>query len=296
VTPDVDVRIEAFDAPTAAARNEPFVVLATVENPGNATVTRTVAYEFDATVVAEKPVTVRAGDRQQVAFEVDVAAVEATVGPVENGTTHGHGVVAPGGASARGAVRVVRGTSANASALAVERFRPPDDLRPGDVARGNATVRNVGSVPFEGQVAYRIDGTVVATEWTRVPIGDSRTVTFRVGHAALNRTNRSAAALETTQGVWVGDEALATRPATVYDLTTPTAEPTPAFEPTPTATATDVPTATPATGTETGTATAEPTCERGFFTRCGGTALDSTTLTLIGVFASVLGMLYELIQ
>jgi hypothetical protein len=191
-------------------------------------------------------------------------------------------------------VGVSRGARADASALAVEGFDAPDDLRPGGVASVNVTVRNVGRVPFEGQLVYRLDAAAVATDWTRVPVGESRTVTFRADYADVDRAAVPLSSRDTVHGVWVGNESLRTRPITVHaPVRTPTATPTatatfaPSATPVPTPTATPSPTAAPS---EPGTST----CRRGFVTRCGGAPVDQTTLTVIGTVASTLGIIYEL--
>jgi hypothetical protein len=76
---------------------------------------------------------------------------------------------------------------------------------------------------------------------------------------------------------------------------TATPRPTPTFAaPRPT----DGTTASTPTGAPAGTATptAGDRCERGFFTACGGTAMDETSLTLLGVLLSGLGIVYEMVR
>jgi hypothetical protein len=192
---------------------------------------------------------------------------------------------------------VIRGSNADPSALAVERFRAPDDVRPGGTVRVNVTLRNVGSVPFEGQVAYRLDGVVVATDWIRVPVGERRAVRFRVSYAVVDRAAVPLSSRDTTHGVWIGNESLRERPVTVRaPTTTPTATtPTPTATFAPTATPTATPTVAP-TGTAVNESAAAEPCRRGFFTPCGGSPLDQAMLTLIGTVASMLGIIYELLQ
>jgi hypothetical protein len=69
-----------------------------------------------------------------------------------------------------------------------------------------------------------------------------------------------------------------------------------------TATPTPTPRGTPAFEEPSGEATenggddaAVGACARGFFSRCGGTDLDQTTLTIVGTVSSVLGILYEML-
>ncbi|MDS0295449.1 hypothetical protein [Halogeometricum luteum] len=296
VTPDVDLSVERFDAPTEISHNESYIVLATVRNPGDVTITRNVDYAFAGEPVVERAVTVAAGDDRQVAFEMTLADAASVVGPVENETTYDHGV-RTGDSRAGGAVRVVRGPSADASALAVESFEAPDDVRPGDSYRVNLTVRNVDTADFEGQLGYRVNGAVVATDWTRVPIGERRTVSFRMTHDDVADAAVPLSAPDTEQGVYVGSDAVETRPVTVHVPPEPeTATPEP-----PTFTAdgsVGAPTATPAADASDGgdDADADIECQRGFFTACGGTALGETSLTLVGIFLSGLGIVFQLSQ
>jgi len=293
VTPDVDLEVETFDAPLEVSHGDPYIVLATVRNPGNSSITRQVSYEFAGETVLDRAVTVAGDDDRQVAFEVGLSAVEGVVGPVDNETTYDHGAVT-GTHREGGAVRVVRGSSANASALAVASFEATDDVRPGGFYRVELSVRNVDTAGFEGQLSYRVDGAVVATEWTRVPIGERRTVAFRVRYDDVVDATAPLSSQDTTQGVFVGEDAVVTRPVSVHaPVGTETPRPTPTFAapttpgepPTPTVTGPATGTATPAGGDR---------CERGFFTPCGGTAMDETSLTLFGVFLSGLGIVYEM--
>ena len=293
VTPDVDLEVETFDAPLEVSHGEPYIVLATVRNPGNSSITRQVSYEFAGETVIDRAVTVAGDGDRQVAFEVGLSAVEAVVGPVDNETTYDHGAVT-GGRRQGGAVRVVRGSSANASALAVESFEATDDVRPGGSYRVELSVRNVDTAGFEGQLSYRVDGAVVATEWTRVPIGEHRTVAFRVRYDDVVDATAPLSSQDTTQGVFVGEDAVVTRPVTVHaPVGTENPRPTPTFAAT---TMSEEPPAPTVTGPTTGTATPAggDRCERGFLTPCGGTAMDETSLTLFGVFLSGLGIVYEM--
>lgn len=297
ITPDVDFSVERFDAPTEISHNEPYIVLATVRNPGNTTITRDVAYAFAGEPVAAKAVTVSGDDDRQVAFEVTLADVERAVGPVRNEATYDHGVVT-GDARAGGAVRVVRGPSADASALAVESFEAPDDVRPDDAYRVTLTVRNVDTADFEGQLGYRVDGAVVATEWTRVPIGERRTVSFRVTYDDVTDAAVPLSSRDTEHGVYVGAAAVERRPVTVHvpvEPETATPEP-PTFAADETLTESQEMSDGPPTAADAGDGGGEATCQRGFFTACGGTALGETSLTLVGIFLSGLGIVFQLSQ
>lgn len=297
VTPDVDFSVERFDAPTEISHNESYIVLATVRNPGTTTITRDVAYAFAGEPVAAKAVTVSGDDDRQIAFEVTLADVERTVGPVENERTYDHGVVT-GDARAGGAVRVVRGPSADASALAVESFEAPDDVRPGDAYRVNLTVRNVDTADFEGQLGYRVDGAVVATEWTRVPIGERRTVSFRVTYDDVTDAAVPLSSRDTEHGVYVGAAAVERRPVTVHvpvETETATPEP-PTFAADETLTESQATPGGPPTAADAGDGGGEAVCQRGFFTACGGTALGEASLTLVGILLSGLGIVFQLSQ
>jgi hypothetical protein len=297
VTPDVDFTVERIEAPTEVSYGEPYVVLATVRNPGDTTITRRVSYTFAGQRIDEKAVTVAGNDTRQVAFQISLADVETAVGPVENETTYDHAIVS-GGDHAGGAVRVVDGPRADASSLAVESFETIDDVRPGDFYQVTLAVRNVDTADFEGQLAYRVDGSVVETEWVRVPIGERRTVEFRVSYDDVDRSAVPLSSQRTTHGVWVGDDSVVTRPVTVHATTeTRTATPpAPTFTATSTTPASTPPAATPTSPTPAGSATADggQTCRRGFFSACGGTPLGETSLTLVGVFLSGFGIVYEM--
>ena len=291
VTPDVDLTVERFDAPVEVAHGESYVVLVTVANPGDTSITRRITYEFAGRAVTGRAVTVAGNDDRRVAFEVRLSEVEAVVGPLDVETTHDHGVVT-GDDREGGAVRVVRGSSANASALAVESFEATDDVRSGGTYLVSLSVRNVDTAGFEGQLSYRVDGAVVATEWTRVPVGERRTVSFRVGYDDVVDATYPLSSPETVHGVFAGDEALVTRPVSVHaPVGTATPRPTPTFATT--VTPGDAATQTPG-GPPTPVPGGEVGCERGFFSACGGTAMDETSLTLFGVFLSAFGIVYEM--
>ncbi|WP_224338056.1 PH domain-containing protein [Haloprofundus halobius] len=289
VTPDIDFTAQTFDAPTEISKDDPYVVLATVENPGNTTITRTVAYEFDGNEVAAKTVTVDAGKQRQVAFEISMADVESTVGSIDDATTHNHTVVT--GESRRGGeVRVVEGPSADASMLAVERFQTPNDVRPGETVQVNMTVRNVGSSQFEGQLSYRLDDAIVATQWVRVPMGEERTVRFEASYADIERAAVPLSSRSTEHGIWAGDESVSTRPVTVHAaVETPTETPPPA-------TFTSSPENGSPPSSQSSPSASSSECERGFFSYCGGASMDETTLTLVGIATSVLGIAYEMLK
>lgn len=295
VTPDVDLTLEAFDAPVEVSHGEPYIVLATVGNPGNTSITRRVSYEFAGQSVAHRAVTVAGRDDRQVAFEARLSNVEGVVGPVDNETTYGHGVVT-GDRREGGAVRVVRGPSANASALALESFEVTDDVRPGESYRVDLSVRNVDTADFEGQLTYRVDGAIVGTEWTEVPIGERRTVGFRVRYEEVADATALPASQDTVHGVFVGDDAVVTRPVTVHvPLETETATPPPpTFAASGTPRASPAPRPTPEPTVEPTTPTGDTRCERGFFTVCGGTTMDETSLTMFGVLLSGFGIVYEM--
>jgi hypothetical protein len=295
VTPDVDFAVEEFEAPVEISHGEPYIVLATVRNPGTVSVTRNVSYEFAGERVARRAVTVAAGEDRQVAFEVRLTDLESEVGPVRNETTYDHGVVT-GDHRRDGAVRVVRGPSANASALAVESFAVTDDVRPGEPYSVNLSVRNVDAADFEGQLSYRVDGAVVATEWVRVPVGERRSVTFRVGYDDVEDAAVPLSSPETEHGVFAGEGAVATRPVSVHVPSEPetTTRPAPTFTASPTPE--DSPAPTPSTPSDGEDAPPDEECERGFFTACGGTPMDETSLTLFGVVLSGFGIVYQMYQ
>ncbi|MFC6987901.1 PH domain-containing protein [Haloplanus sp. GCM10025708] len=287
VTPDVDLAVSGFGAPAEITRNRSFVVLATLSNPANTTITRRVTYRFDGANVTTKTVTVADDEEERVAFAVTVSALEAAGATLREGTTYDHAVVADGGRDGD-AVRFVGEPTGDASALVTEAFNGPDDVRRGETYVANVTVRNVDTVAFDGRLTYRLDGAVVATERASVPPGERETVVFRISYEQVERAAFPLSAHRTDQSVWVANESIVSRPVTVEDgVETPTATPTPtpAFTPTATPTPTLTPTATPA-----------PTCQRGFFTRCGDTPLDQTTLTIIGTITSILAILVELFR
>jgi len=182
--------------------------------------------------------------------------------------------------------------------VAVGSFDAPRDVRRGDTVRVNVTLRNVGTVPFEGRLAYRLDGSAVATEAVAIPIGERRTVRFRVPYETIDRAAVPLSARRTTHGVWVVGEAIETTPVTVHaPVETPTPTPRPTARPTatPTPTPRPTPTRTPTPAVEPGSGT-DPDCRRGFFARCTGSPIGQTTLTLIGIFTSILGIVYEMLQ
>ena len=284
VTPDADLRLGEFDAPVEVSRNSELIVLATAENPANTSITRRVTYQFAGRSIRNKTVTVPGGGESQVAFAANLSEIDAAGVTVENGTTYNHAIVAEGGASTGDAVRVRPGPSADPSVLAVEGFQAPDRISPGDAVSVTLTLRNVGQVPYEGQLAYRLDGAVVATTWIEVPADNQRVVRFQLQYADIERAAVPVASRQTTHGVFVGSTALQTRPVTI-DAPTPT--PTPRTTPTPTFEPVD---------TETATSTPESSCERGFITPCGGSPLDQSTLTRLGAISSMLGIIFELVR
>jgi hypothetical protein len=111
-----------------------------------------------------------------------------------------------------------------------------------------------------------------------IPIDERRTVRFRLPYETIDRGAVPLSARRTTHGVWVVGVAIETTPVTVHapvETPTPTGTPTPAVE--------------PGSGTD-------PDCRRGVFARCTGSPIGQTTLTLIGIFTSIPGIVYEMRQ
>jgi hypothetical protein len=317
VTPDVDFEVSGFDAPTEITRGEPFVVAATVTNPGSTSISREVRYEFDTHTVVTRELTVAGGASEEVAVRVTIDEVEDSAGIVRVGETYDHLITTTGGSQAGGAVRAVRGATSDPSALGVTSFRAPTDLRPGDDVRVEVAVRNVETVAFEGTISYRFEGIVVATERVRVPAGERRSLAFTTSYGAIDSAAGPLRSDDTTHGVWIAGAS--TRTATVaVHASTATPTPTPTATPTPDTGSNDGGSddggsgdggsADGGSGTDTepgdgGTATPTPSsgdgddCRRGFFTACGGLpGIDETTLTVIGIVTSVFGIVYEMIS
>lgn len=152
VTPDVDLAVESFDASAEVSRNRSFVVLATLSNPSNTTITRRVTYRFDGANVTTKTVTVAGDAAERVAYAVTVSDVEAAGVTLREGTTYDHAVVADGGRRDGDAVRFVRGPTGDASALVTAAFDAPGDVRRGETYTANVTVRNVDTSTFDGRL------------------------------------------------------------------------------------------------------------------------------------------------
>jgi hypothetical protein len=282
MTPDVDLTVDGFRAPSTAPGDRQFVVLATLSNPAETTVTRGVAYRFAGTVVSKKTVTVGGGERRQVAFAVTTDQLGTSVATVRLGRTYSHSIVTDGGASAGDAVRLRRGGGTTAESLAPGESSFPTDLRDGERYSVAVTARNVGTAAFGGQFVYRIDGHIVETQTVEIPAGQQRTVTFDVAYSDIERAAFPFSTRDVRQSVTVGNVTLAGGEGTVHDIDEDTPTPTPRG----TATFADTP-------VENGT-TSGGNCTRGFFARCGGTTLDQMTLTLIGTISSVLAILYEM--
>ncbi|WP_424004747.1 PH domain-containing protein [Haloarcula salina] len=282
MTPDIDLSIGEFQAPATAPNDRQFVVLATVSNPTETTVTREVTYRFARTAVAEKTVTVGGGERTQVAFAVTADQIEATATAVQRGRTYDHSIVTSGGASVGDAVQLRSGSSASADSLAAQESTFPTDFREGERYTVTVPVRNVDTAAFDGQFVYRIGGTTVETRSIEIPAGQRRTVEFEVGYGDVERAAFPLTSQIVTQSIAVGNTSLASGDVTVHGSATETA--------------TETPHATPAfvDGSDETTTTVEEACERGFFARCGQTTFDQMTLTIIGTASSVLAILYEL--
>ncbi len=282
VTPDIDLTIGGFQGPATAPNDRQFVVLATVSNPTETTVTREVTYRFASSVVAEKTVTVGGGERKQVAFAVTADRIETKATAVQRGRTYDHSIATSGGASVGDAVQLRSGSSASADSLAPQEPTLPTDVREGEQYTVTVPVRNVDTAAFDGQFVYRLGGTTVETRSIEIPAGQRRTVEFEVAYADVERAVFPLSSQTVTQSIAVGNTSLASGDVTVHGGVTETATATPR--------------ATPAfvDGPDETTSSDEETCERGFFARCGETTLDQMTLTIIGTASSVLAILYEL--
>jgi len=285
LTPDIDLAIEEFQSPVTAPNDRQFVVLATITNPAEKTVTREVTYRFAGTPVAEKTVTVGGGERQQVAFAVTADKIEAATAAVQRGQTYDHSISTAGGASVGDAVQLQSGSGASADSLAAQESTFPTDVREGERHTVAVTVRNVDTAAFDGQFVYRIGETTVATRSIEIPAGQRQTVEFDVSYANIERASFPLPSRTVTQSITVGNTSLASGDVTVHGNVTETA-------------ATPTPRETPtfASGPDNDTGTSGQTCERGFFDKCGGTPLDQMTLTLIGTVSSILAILYEMVR
>jgi len=282
VTPDIDLMVEGFQGPATAPNDRQFVVLATVSNPTETTVTREVTYRFARSVVAEKTVTVGGGERKQVAFAVTADRIEATATSVQRGRTYDHSIATSGGASDGDAVQLRSGSSASPDSLAPQEPTFPTDVREGEQYTVSVPVRNVDTAAFDGQFVYRIGGTTVETQSIELPAGQRRIVEFEIAYADVERAAFPLPSQTVTQSIAVGNTSLASGDVTVHGSATETATATPR--------------ATPdfVDGPDETTTAAEEACERGFFARCGQTTIDQMTLTIIGTASSVLAILYEL--
>ncbi|MDQ2072973.1 hypothetical protein RBH20_10560 [Haloarcula sp. H-GB4] len=283
ITPDIDLTINGFQDPVTAPNDRQFIVLATVSNPGETTVTREVTYRFAGKPIAEKTVTVGGGERQQVAFAVTADRIEAATTGVQRGRTYDHSISTAGGASIGDAVQLQSGSGASADSLAAQEPTFPTDVREGERHIVAVTVRNVDTAAFDGQFVYRINGTTVATRSIEIPAGERQTVEFAVAYSKVKRAVFPLTSHPVTQSITVGNTSLASHDVTVHGSTTETA-------------ATPIPRETPtfASQPDNDTGTDGETCERGFFNECGGTTLDQMTLTLVGTVSSVFAMLYEM--
>ena len=283
VSPAVDFSIDGFQAPATAPIDRQFVVLANVSNPAEMTVTRDVRYRFAGTIVAEKTVTVGGGEQKQVAFAVTADQLEAADAAVSPDRTYNHRIVTAGGVSADDAIRLRSGSGVSADSLAPQESTFPTDLRAGEEYTVSLTVRNVETAAFSGQFVYRVDGSVVETKSIELSSGQQRTITFDVASDDVEQMTSPLSSRTVTQSVTIGNTSLASRELRVSEANTDTRTSTPRQSP---------------TFDDAGEATSRDSaaCQRGFFSRCGTTSFDQTTLTIIGTVSSVVGILYEMLS
>ncbi len=288
VTPDVDLAIEAFQAPATAPSDREFVVLATVSNPAETTITRDVAYRFAGTTISEKTITVGSGEQRQVAFAVTTERVEAADSLIQRGRTYDHSIETAGGATVSDAIRLRSEPSARAAALTTRDVQLPSDLREDTRYTVAVTVRNVGTTAFDGQFVYRLNGTAVATQSRNIPSGQQRTISFEIAYADIERAAQPLSTRTSTQSLTVGNASLASENVTVHGRIADTDRRTESPTPRQAANFTN--------DSEEDPEASRATCERGFFSRCGEKTIDQMTLTLIGTLSSVVAILYEMLS
>jgi hypothetical protein len=171
----------------------------------------------------------------------------------------------------------------SADSLAPRESTFPTDLRAGEEYTVSLTVRNVETAAFSGQFVYRVDGSVVETKSIELSSGQQRTITFDVASHDVEQMAFPLSSRTVTQSVTVGNTSLASRELRVSEANTDTRTSTPRQSP---------------TFDDAGEATSRDSaaCQRGFFSRCGTTSFDQTTLTIIGTVSSVVGILYEMLS
>ncbi|WP_255516687.1 PH domain-containing protein [Haloferax sp. KTX1] len=288
VTPDVDFVIDAFQAPATAPSDREFVVLATVSNPTETTITRDVAYHFAGTTISEKTITIGSGEQRQVAFAVTTEQIEAADSLIQRGRTYDHSIETAGGATVSDAIRLRSEPSASAAALTTRDVQLPNDLRENTQYTVVVTVRNVGTTAFDGQFVYRLNETAVATHSRTIPSGQQRTISFELAYADIERAAHLLSTRTSTQSLTVGNASLASEDVTVHGRIANTDRNTESPTPRKAAKFTN--------DSAEDTAASRGTCERGFFSRCGELAIDQMTLTLIGTLSSVVAILYEMLS
>jgi hypothetical protein len=166
-----EIVLTDFTAPDEVMVNEPARLTATVENRGNATGEATLELRVDGTVVAQRTVSVAAGERRTVTFtrtfqqpgeyELSVGGTVQTVTPVAT------------------VVSVMAADDEGSAAFEVTDARVEgSDLAPGETATVLATVENTGDAAGTFTAELTVAGVVVDTRAVEVPAGERRTVQF----------------------------------------------------------------------------------------------------------------------
>ncbi|MEF8785606.1 MAG: CARDB domain-containing protein [Haloarculaceae archaeon] len=197
--------VVSLTAPDSAAPDSTIDVTATVENPGTTQTTESVEFRLEGTVVDRQTVTVDAGERSTVTFEVNTSGVE----PGE----YLHGVLTESdGAFA---------TLTISESFTVDELDAPATATSGDNVSVTATVTNPNEDNTTQNVQFRFAGGLLAQESVTLDADESTDVTFNATlagvaegtyiHGVLTRDSGQLATLD----VEAANDTEAPAPATV---------------------------------------------------------------------------------
>lgn len=166
---DDQLTVVSLTAPDSAAPGSTIDVAATVENPGTSQVTESVEFRLEGAVVDRQTVTVDAGERATVNFEVNTTGLES--GDFLHGVlTESDGAFA---------------TLTISESFTVDELDAPANASSGDNVSVTATVTNPNEEEATQNVDFRFAGGLLAQESVTLEGEESTEVTFNASLAGV---------------------------------------------------------------------------------------------------------------
>jgi hypothetical protein len=271
-----ELEVFSADLPDEAQPGERITIDGTIRNTGELNSQQTVSYKFDNTIVSTDTVTLQGGQTEDVTFSY-------TIPSSTNEGTYTHGIYTDDN-SITPSIQIT--IPQKPAELEVSDFDLPGEAEPGETVNVEAQIENVGDESANRYIEYRFDGQTKDRERVTLDGGETGTVDF--SYTIPSSTDGG----NYEQSIHTGDYTTR-RSVSVQQSNQETTEQTQGTSQT-----TGRPGNQDEAGEESGLLTTPNWGERNLLP--GGASVpvdnlnDPTTLTVLGIVISVLGMVIQL--